>query len=162
LEGSVVVGVAEHGAKVRAAVNERQFERWIVKLDDGILWSQDRCWLWLGALNSEGYGNFWFAGKTVKAHRVGFEHYRGEIPEGMQLDHLCRNRACVNPWHLEIVTNQENAQRGAKGRLVTHCPQGHELIEENTYRPPSDGRRRCLTCRRDRSLRRYYEQKAVA
>ena len=71
------------------------------------------CWLWQGELNRNGYGRVWVQGKRLMAHRVIYEAIIGPIPEGMVLDHLCRNRACCNPQHLEPVTVRENTHRGA-------------------------------------------------
>ncbi|MFH0981536.1 MAG: HNH endonuclease signature motif containing protein [Planctomycetota bacterium] len=78
----------------------------------------DSCWLWIGAMNLQGYGNFWI-GPTetegyVGAHRFAYTHFVGPVPEGMDLDHLCRNRACVNPAHLEPVTRRVNLRRGIR------------------------------------------------
>lgn len=100
------------------------------------------CWLWLGRLNSKGYG----------PHRRVYERLVGPLAADQVLDHLCRVRACCNPAHVEPVTNQENSQRGEKGRLVTHCAQDHEYTEENTYwrRGAAGPRRQCRTCRRER------------
>ena len=72
---------------------------------------QDGCWLWTGAVNVAGYGNFYLAGRWVVAHRFAYESMRDEIPEGLTLDHLCRITSCVNPWHLEPVSNEENVRR---------------------------------------------------
>jgi hypothetical protein len=73
------------------------------------------CWLWLGSLRS-GYGRFSLNGKTCEAHRVSYEHLVGPIPQGMMIDHLCRTRCCINPDHLEPVTNAENIRRGQAGK----------------------------------------------
>lgn len=110
------------------------------------------CWIWTGAL-TKGYGRFNIAGRSVPAHQVAYELEVGEIPAGLVLDHTCRNTACVRPSHLEPVTNQENILRGKRGRMVTHCAQGHEYSEENTYRRPGNGRRMCLRCSRERRRR---------
>lgn len=117
------------------------------------------CWLWT-AHTAAGYGRFRMnrPRRVACAHRVAYELVVGPIPEGLDLDHLCRNRGCVNPAHLEPVTRGENVRRGAKGRLVTHCPQGHEYDGPNTYVDPK-GLRHCRACRRERELQRYYRLK---
>ena len=108
------------------------------------------CWVWDGGLSSKGYAQIVIAGKRKMAHRVAYEETIGPIPDGMMLDHLCRNRACCNPKHLEPVTNTENQKRGLKGTLKTHCARGHAYVEGNIYRHKSNGRirSRCLTCTR--------------
>lgn len=100
----------------------------------------DDCWVWLGKPASTGYGQigFGYPDRTVRnAHRVVYELLVGEIPEGLQLDHLCRNRMCVNPAHLEPVTQRENLLRGhgipAINAAKTHCVNGHEFTNDNTY-----------------------------
>lgn len=115
------------------------------------------CWIWQGYVMAHGYGST--AGGT--SHRAYYEHYVGPIPEGMWIDHLCRNRVCCNPEHLEPVTPQENILRGtspaAKRASMTHCTHGHEFTEANIYRPPSrPNERHCRACRveRDRARRR--------
>ncbi len=101
------------------------------------------CWLWLGVLTqlssvdgrgSEGYGRCSCNGKTAAAHRVAYELLKGPIPEGLELDHLCRVRCCVNPDHLEPVTKDENFRRGLQGVLrspITHCHNGHAFEGRN-------------------------------
>lgn len=103
-------------------------------------------WLWVGAIQSRGYGSFAIGGRTYLAHRLSWQDANGEIPQGLVSDHLCRIRACVNPAHMELVTTKVNNQRGKD--IITHCPQGHEYTPENT-RPRRNGNRECMTCFRE-------------
>lgn len=114
------------------------------------------CWLWTGGRTSTGYGSMRVYGKPMKSHRFVFERLRGPVPEGLDLDHLCRVPLCVNPDHLEPVTRSTNTRRGvlaevnrARRAVVQECPQGHPYDEENTYRSPR-GDRQCRACRRER------------
>lgn len=97
------------------------------------------CWLWQAAKDRKSYGQVRIRGRLYRAHRWAYEFCIGRIPHGLQIDHLCRVTSCVNPDHLEAVTNQENTLRGdtMPWRLAakTHCPKGHEYSAENTYRP---------------------------
>lgn len=126
----------------------------------------DGCWTWTG-YREKGYGRFFLdqAHRSVRAHRLAYEQGRGPIPDGLQLDHLCRNRACVNPAHLEPVTQRTNILRGASPSALnaqkTHCPNGHSYSEDNV-RVTQDGYRECRTCRRDWSLTRYHQTKGRA
>ncbi len=106
------------------------------------------CWQWLASKCSSGYGTFGLNYKTLLAHRISYTLHKGLIPENMVLDHLCRKRACVNPHHLEAVTEQTNILRGngvsAKRALQTHCKNGHEFSPVNTY--VYKNRRQCRIC----------------
>lgn len=99
-------------------------------------------------------------GKPLRkyAHRVAYEHLVGPIPSGMQIDHLCRNRGCFNPEHLEPVTPRENILRSVAH--ITHCPQGHEYTAQNTGY--TGNRRYCRECKRAKALARYYASKETA
>lgn len=117
------------------------------------------CWIWLGHIIQNGYGQFRDGAKIKLAHRVSYEMSVGPIPDGMELDHLCRNRACVNPAHLEAKTGRAN-RRAAGARtnvLKTHCPNGHAYTPENTYLYRAA--RYCRECKRVRDRKRY--QKGV-
>jgi hypothetical protein len=93
----------------------------------------DGCWIWIGARNQNGYGNFGDSERVLKAHRVAYQLLIGPIPDGLELDHRCRIRACVNPSHLEPVTHEVNCGRRCNSlATATRCRRGHELDEANT------------------------------
>ncbi len=115
----------------------------------------DGCWRWTGCITNHGYGQVQDsrARKPRSAHRLVYELLTGPIPEGLGLDHLCRNRWCVRPDHLEPVTSRENTLRGetpaGRNARKTHCAKGHELTPENTLPDIRNARwRRCVTCQR--------------
>lgn len=113
----------------------------------GLPESQDQCWLWGGCVVGNGYAGIRLRGRSVRVHRLIYEHIIGAIPEGLELDHLCRVRLCVNPWHLEPVTHLVNMQRGVIA-TKTECCRGHAFTLENTYRYGE--RRHCRECVRIR------------
>ena len=110
------------------------------------------CWIWTGFCNSDGYGSFWDGRRQVRAHRWAYEYLTGTDLGSLPLDHLCRNRGCVNPDHLEPVTQRENTARGvnqvAAYMAATACTRGHAYTPGNTYTPPNGRGRHCRTCRR--------------
>lgn len=125
----------------------------LTKLEDKILVG-DECWEWTGA-KSGGYGSLKVDGRMAKAHRLVYELLVGPIPEGLELDHLCRKAS-----HLEPVTHAENVRRGRVGensKVKTHCPQGHPYAGDNLVR--TNGRRVCRTCRNASSLRHFHRKR---
>jgi hypothetical protein len=127
------------------------------------------CWNWTGFRILSGYGKFYFDGAVGYAHRYSYMTFRGEIPDTLQIDHLCRNRSCVNPFHLEAVTVSENALRspfkdrcGAIHRAKTHCPAGHPYSGHNLF-IDKKGARNCRKCRNALRVRqaRAARQRAV-
>ncbi len=117
------------------------------------------CWVWTGHLR-RGYGTLMQDGRDGSAHRFAYESFVGPIPEGLEIDHLCRNRACVNPAHMEPVSRRENILRGegtaAKNARKTHCKRGHALSGENVYLYRGT-MRHCRECNRERG--RAYVQR---
>lgn len=100
------------------------------------------CLIWVGETNDGGYGRVVIDGKRWRAHRLAWELKNGPIPEGLEIDHLCRVRACINTAHLELVTHAENLARRPEWASLTHCSKGHEYPADR----PMGTRRRCLTC----------------
>lgn len=112
--------------------------------------SAEGCWTWLGSTTGDGYGRFRFEGKRWLTHRLSWTWLIGELPGGLTLDHLCRNRACVNPWHLEPVPHAINVLRGESPTAInarkTHCPKGHPYEGANVIWQGSKNSRQCRTC----------------
>lgn len=140
-----------------------QFLRFLKKIEDYS--DPSKCWAWKSSRNGNGYGYIVINHSTHRygthllAHRVSYSVLIGKIPEGFVLDHLCRNHACVNPWHLEPVKQKENTLRGDTGKhhkIKTGCPKGHEYTPENTYLNGLGGRF-CRKCAIERA--RLHKQK---
>ncbi len=117
--------------------------------------SEKECWEWTANISPNGYGKFWWDGQKGCAHDFSYTYFKGAIPQGLEPDHLCRNRSCVNPDHLELVTRSENNRRGLLGELrrevQTHCKYGHPFDEKNT-RVDVNGHRTCRACHRERGI----------
>jgi len=140
---------------VRGSVEVRFFAK--IKIDE-----QSGCWVWVGALSSNGYGSFRAIPAIAEAaHRVSYRLRHGALPpKGFDLDHLCRNRACVNPDHLEVVTRSVNLNRGIKRNLLkTQCPSVHAYSGENLRVHPTGGRA-CKACNAA-AVKRYRERKVA-
>lgn len=114
------------------------------------------CWEWAASINNQGYGTIRVAYRLQLAHRFAYERFVGPIPDGLVLDHLCKNTKCCNPEHLQVVTQQINILRGdspaALHARTTHCPRGHEYNAENTIL--RRGKRECRECKRARDAAR--------
>lgn len=139
---------------------ERLTPKQLARFEAKISHEPNGCWLWTARIHSNGYGALTVANRRLLAHRVSYQHFVGPIRDGLQIDHLCRVRHCVNPAHLEAVTCAENIRRGNTGKaaatraaLVTHCPKGHEYTPENTALD-TRGCRHCRACHRERSRQR--------
>lgn len=150
------------------AINEEVERRFREKCAFG----EHGCIEWTAAKSPTGYGKFGLPkGITkgivvVQAHRVAWVIANGEIENGLVIDHLCRNKSCVNVSHLRVVTSAENNYSNPRSGFVlnsakTHCKHGHEFTELNTYRFPGGGRR-CRACHNARSLRDYYDGRSCS
>lgn len=145
--------------KPHGSLFDRMASKFEVDLETG-------CWLWTASRDSKGYAQIGRGGRgagIVRAHRAMYEALRGPCPVGLVADHKCRVRHCINPDHLEFVTNRENILRGtgfaARHAVKTHCPKGHEYTPENTSMYKTE--RRCRECHRIVDRERYARKKAA-
>lgn len=128
------------------------------------------CWNWIGVKYPNGYGQLNVGGRMTLAHRIAFRLANGSLPDGLDIDHICRNRACVRASHLQAISHRENVRRGAipgimraRHASVIQCPAGHPYDEANTYRHLQQGyvARSCLTCKRERGKARTLKVQAA-
>jgi len=123
---------------------------------------QHGCWEWQASVRKDGYGRFAINSKPELSHRIAYYLVSGPMPRELEIDHLCRNRLCVNPSHMELVSKRVNILRGechaANNKRKTHCKSGHELTELNIY-TVSLPKRKCKFCARARSARKYEKMK---
>lgn len=141
-------------------LRERFDAKWIPEPNTG-------CWLWTGCVDEPGYGHFSSrrVDQTSRAHRWAWMLYRGPIPKGFFIDHICRVRSCVNPDHLRVVTPRVNSLENSVSLAVvnaakTHCKHGHAFDRANT-RPDDNGNRVCRACRRDIKRRWRWRKQAI-
>lgn len=125
------------------------------------------CWDYNGYRTRDGYGRAMWSRRLWLTHRMVYTLMIGPIPDGLVMDHLCKNTSCCNPEHLEVVTRSENTRRGtswhgfaARQSAKTHCPKGHEYTAENIYRQRGKNGRSCKQCRRDVARRWASEHRA--
>lgn len=137
----------------QAKLSESERELFLNRID-----RSGECWLWTANKSSAGYGYCWVKGFGIPTHRVAYELFVGPIPEGLELDHLCENRHCCNPQHLEPVTHKENMRRWSE--RMTHCRNGHSRDEFGYVR--NTGYIRCRQCDRDNDRRLRLRRKISA
>lgn len=133
-----------------------------IEVSETLFYNSSPCWIWHGSVTGSGYGELKIIASrqgTVKSspHRFSFIYFIGAIGPELEVDHLCRNRLCASPLHLEAVSLQENRRRRSDAQ--THCKNGHEFTPENTYAP--SGRRSCRICLRENQRRFHHQTRSV-
>ena len=151
---------AKHGQRFhdKAGYSEVAKKRFFQKIK-----KVNKCWEWQGCISSKGYGTFGFFGKWCKAHRASYMLFVGKIPEGLTIDHKCKNKKCVNPEHLRPMTMRDNILLGENCAAVnakkTHCKRGHEFLKENIYPLKMKNGRNSRSCRICIKIRSVYNNK---
>lgn len=134
--------------------NERFDSRWVPEPMTG-------CWLWVGTASPRGYATFRVNGRKIGVHRFAYERWVGPIRDGLVVDHICNNPTCVNPDHLQAITQRDNVRRGRGTSGINsrkqECIHGHPFDADNTYVDPGGGRH-CRECRRQADKRRYHSR----
>lgn len=146
------------GTRDSKMVTQAQIDRFWAKV---VVDDVSDCWIWVASLSGDGYGQFMWPDRAPRhTHRVAYATWRGDIEPGKDIDHLCRRRACCNPWHMEVVSQRVNILRGSGYCSVasrkTHCHRGHELSGDNLIREPTRFgiSRQCRACKRIRRRER--------
>jgi hypothetical protein len=129
--------------------------------------SEDGCWIYSGRLTPQGYVRVKIGSRGTYGHRITWEHFIGEWPEGLTFDHLCRQKACLNPWHGDPVPGVVNSRRapgniGVMNAAKTHCPEGHPLSGDNLRFATRGSGRVCRTCRMASSAKYRNKNKEMA
>ena len=167
-------GTRSDGTPAQFVKWQKEFDRWLreERAAQARFWTKvdrkddESCWLWTATKNPNGYGMWKLSGRSRGAHLFAYEWLVGPIPNGMEIDHKCRVRNCVNPRHLEAVTHRENTLRGdtitANAAAKRYCPRGHALIEGNLVASTAKrGARQCLTCSREMAREYRARKKAT-